>query len=1570
MSKRKTLSVLLFLVFSLSFVCLLVSFRSKNYVNAVGTWNGTEWSSTTEGGTQVYTATGDINHVHKLEYSTSLGSNNVIEFDVKMNSATNDDPTRNFTVVVTANSGQTLKFQFMPQYFSMYIKWADKRMAGENHDGITMGAYNKATVKFEKNYAYFSFAGTSIEKTFTGGTDFSNAYVRFSAWGMLPSVKNIQLKSETIVKHSSAWYGAATTNEEGGETIYTINDTSSDLQYLVSKNGCGATNTFSFGLRWALYDGNYDCDSFMVAFTNAYNVNLEFRIKPTFGAVYIYENGEQKASGNYDTACNDDWLNVKIVFAKNNAKISVNDILIASTTQNVQNMSNASVSIYTEDVYGHTDSFIVKVKNMDFYTESQTGNAWTYDSALYSNPAENGHSVYQRNDSDVFAATTITYNRSLSTRNAMTFAFKETGAIINDDTKNFGIHVYPDGTSGTFFEFCIMPVWDAVYILYYKNGGESQRLNAANYQNPDGNEAADFGVYKDVKVIFDDDVLAIYVGGVLITNYFDTFGYTFNNPTVKIFSWGVKANFRGMTFLTEEIDFLKLGYIDLDFTDKRSMGAISVTGGNATYDATNKKVNIAFTGANPVINVKASTTEGDHYSAETSVRNTILVRMKNATSATSVTVSVKTTKITEWSSKNFTITPNQTKATNYYFNVSDLGLSGFLTEFKLAFNQAGGSVSIETVSFEREESLYTFAAENYSLTANKTNKTVTFSGKLKSAYANRTVTLYTTDVSNIAEDLNYDNKVVTTTKANASGNFSVTFPLYNVDGYCHLTSIFMAAVDGIMLTRTFNIENWGDFVENPYGFTTANLTVNVTESRFGALGDGYTNDNQAIQNAINYVSGQGGGKVVIPGDNSFYGRRFIVTNLEMKNNVELHIEKGAVLWQSPRVSDYKYDVVIGHNVLNSGIMWNSANNKNRPLILFRNVTNGKLTGKGTIRMEDNGAVEINPLNLIDPNYSKACWHTIHLSPVFVSQSKNIELRDFTIIRAQNWHITTNLAENLFIGGVTLKHPTDSNSDGLGLTNARNVLLACNRLFGNDDSITLNSVYADPRKAYDWNKPDVDGTRGTSNVEIAFNQLRGGLGLVFCPWSSGHKDLSVMVTKNIVVYNNILGGSVNQDIGAWTDNPFYGSSKGDNYILVDGENDDYSPIQDIYMFNNVYLHGNDKVALGIYDWKNRTVVTNLNTDAQLIGSTKFMNSSFEREYRYAGEETWVSGLSYWTTVGKAIFGYEQVGTKTKTAKYKSSSTATVKDYAGYISGAGTMYQGIYLKKGWYRITAKVKLTSGTASLFFGTSVMKQHATEANDVNILRTKAIATNSSFTSNYFVFYAVQDGVYALGITANVTGKVYFDDFVLESNVTSSQQAEAAQLLRDGLQKSVKQSKTLANKSNLYTVTSISNLNKYIGEAETVLANQSATCESLSVSTDNLAYAVKALVEKPSTPSGGNSGSSSSSVTPKPDSSSSSSTTPKPSSSSSSENTTSKADSSVSSSVSSESESSISSTITPEPDTPSSSVTPDSSDTSSSSVSPNKIGGCKASFSSAITLLLPLALLAVIILAKKSKKD
>lgn len=69
---------------------------------------------------------------------------------------------------------------------------------------------------------------------------------------------------------------------------------------------------------------------------------------------------------------------------------------------------------------------------------------------------------------------------------------------------------------------------------------------------------------------------------------------------------------------------------------------------------------------------------------------------------------------------------------------------------------------------------------------------------------------------------------------------------------------------------------------------------------FGALGNGTADDTAAIQAAIDACTSAGGGRVILPG-----GRTFRSGALILRSHMELHLEMGAVLKGSDRLSDYR-----------------------------------------------------------------------------------------------------------------------------------------------------------------------------------------------------------------------------------------------------------------------------------------------------------------------------------------------------------------------------------------------------------------------------------------------------------------------------------------------------------------------------------------------------------------------------------------------------------------------------------------------------------------------------------------
>ncbi|GAB3913907.1 glycoside hydrolase family 28 protein [Mucilaginibacter boryungensis] len=76
------------------------------------------------------------------------------------------------------------------------------------------------------------------------------------------------------------------------------------------------------------------------------------------------------------------------------------------------------------------------------------------------------------------------------------------------------------------------------------------------------------------------------------------------------------------------------------------------------------------------------------------------------------------------------------------------------------------------------------------------------------------------------------------------------------------------------------------------------ISVSLNVRDFGAKGDGQTKDTAAIQQAIDRCNILGGGEVIVPAGNYLTGA------IELRSNVELRLEKDAVIKGSPDLNDY------------------------------------------------------------------------------------------------------------------------------------------------------------------------------------------------------------------------------------------------------------------------------------------------------------------------------------------------------------------------------------------------------------------------------------------------------------------------------------------------------------------------------------------------------------------------------------------------------------------------------------------------------------------------------------------
>jgi hypothetical protein len=219
-------------------------------------------------------------------------------------------------------------------------------------------------------------------------------------------------------------------------------------------------------------------------------------------------------------------------------------------------------------------------------------------------------------------------------------------------------------------------------------------------------------------------------------------------------------------------------------------------------------------------------------------------------------------------------------------------------------------------------------------------------------------------------------------------------------------------------------------------------------SMFGIKSNGTTLNTTAIQKAIDYIHKKGGGKLV------FYVGRYLTGNIQLKSNVSIQLEEGAILVGSTNIYDYNIDTPYSS------------------LVFAYQAENIGINGKGVI---DGQGREL-AYNLIDQIHKGIIADelkndrpsTRRPRAIYFRECKNVDITGIVIKNSAEWVQVYDQCQNLKIDKITVDSKAFWNNDGLDIVDCKDVKVTNSFIDATDDAICFKSH---------------DATKMCENVEV-------------------------------------------------------------------------------------------------------------------------------------------------------------------------------------------------------------------------------------------------------------------------------------------------------------------------------------------------------------------------------------------------------------------------------------------------------------------------------------------------------
>lgn len=227
------------------------------------------------------------------------------------------------------------------------------------------------------------------------------------------------------------------------------------------------------------------------------------------------------------------------------------------------------------------------------------------------------------------------------------------------------------------------------------------------------------------------------------------------------------------------------------------------------------------------------------------------------------------------------------------------------------------------------------------------------------------------------------------------------------------------------------------------------MNVNILD--FGAVGDGITNNAAFIQRAIDECHAQGGGRVTIPS-----GHVYSSGAIFLKSNVDLHIEKGAILKASNQLSDYHSlrddDSQPTDSTLPSYINCEYGGKPFKSFIYAYGESQVSISGSGKI----DGNEEMYYGSVTDYHIEGTFYPRVPM--ILIENSRQVTINDITLQNSGFWTVHLVGCADVLVDSIRiLNNLAMANSDGINPDHCKNVRIVNCHIECGDDCIVLKNT---------------------------------------------------------------------------------------------------------------------------------------------------------------------------------------------------------------------------------------------------------------------------------------------------------------------------------------------------------------------------------------------------------------------------------------------------------------------------------------------------------------------------------